>query len=226
MRKLHVIGLLLGTFVITAGAAAAQPAPKDLLTSVEVRQLVSRGEPADHARLVRHFAALEARYAADVKRHEEMARSFAGQPRGQSSTSLEGHCRALAKSNTDMATVARELAGYHEKVAAGTPATQPADTKGLESGKGAPEPNAQELDAFLQKASAANDHKALADYFDTLRKRYEADAATHKAMAAAYLGTRLAPAAAHCDRLIALARGAAKEAREAAAMHRSLVGKQ
>jgi hypothetical protein len=225
MRKLHVLAFLFGT-LIAPRLGAAQPAPNGLLTSVEVRQLVSRGEPADHARLVRHFALLEARYAADAKRHEDMARRFAGQPRGQNSATLEGHCRTLAKDNGEMATVARELASYHEKAAAGAPAAPPADPKGLQSGKGAPDPNAQELDAFLQKATAANDHTALADYFDTLRKQYETDAGTHKAMAAALLGTRLAPAAAHCDRLIALAGSAAKEARDASAMHRALVGKQ
>jgi hypothetical protein len=41
-------------------------------------------------------------------------------------------------------------------------------------------------------------------------------------MAAAYLGTRLAPAAVHCDRLVTLARDAAKEAETAAAMHKEL----
>ena len=56
MRKLYVIALLFGTFVITGRVGAAQPAPTDRLTSVEVRQLVSRGEPADHARLARQLA--------------------------------------------------------------------------------------------------------------------------------------------------------------------------
>jgi hypothetical protein len=38
-------------------------------------------------------------------------------------------------------------------------------------------------------------------------------------MAAAYRGTRSAPAAVHCDRLVQLARNAASEARAAADQH-------
>ena len=44
------------------------------------------------------------------------------------------------------------------------------------------------------------------------------------AMAAAYRGTRIAHAAVHCDRLIELSRDSAKEATEAAAMHKQLAG--
>ena len=43
-------------------------------------------------------------------------------------------------------------------------------------------------------------------------------------MASAYRGTRLAPAAVHCDRLVTLAREAAKEARTAAAQERIIEG--
>jgi hypothetical protein len=39
-----------------------------------------------------------------------------------------------------------------------------------------------------------------------------------------YRGTRIAQAAAHCDRLVTLSREEAKEATEAAAMHKQLAG--
>jgi hypothetical protein len=226
MRTVHFrsVSIVALAVVALAGSVAAQEKPSGLLNTLEVRQLVKRAEPGDNARLAVHFTALAERYAADARRHETMARSLEGHARGQTSTALEGHCRALAKNNTEMATIAHELASYHDKMAAGAPATPPADAKGLEAGKGAPKPTDQELAAFLEKASANADHKAMADYFDTLRKRYEADATTHASMAAAYRGTRIAPAAVNCERLIALARGAAKEAREAAEMHQQLAG--
>ncbi len=41
-------------------------------------------------------------------------------------------------------------------------------------------------------------------------------------MANAYRGTRIAQAAVHCDRLVTLSRDEAKEATEAAAMHKQL----
>ena len=43
-------------------------------------------------------------------------------------------------------------------------------------------------------------------------------------MAQAYRRTRIAQAAVHCDRLVALSRDSAKEATEAAAMHKELAG--
>lgn len=57
-----------------------------------------------------------------------------------------------------------------------------------------------------------------------LAEQYAAEAKRHSAMAQAYRGTRMSQAAAHCDRLAALSRDEAKEATEAAAMHKQLAG--
>ena len=72
------------------------------------------------------------------------------------------------------------------------------------------------------KASTPADHRALEEYFLTLAKRYTADANEHVAMANTYRGTRIAQAAVHCDRLVKLSKDEAKEATEAAAMHKQL----
>jgi hypothetical protein len=72
------------------------------------------------------------------------------------------------------------------------------------------------------KASTPADHRALEEYFLTLAKRYAAEANEHITMANTYRGTRLAQAAVHCDRLVKLSRDEAKEATEAAAMHKQL----
>ena len=50
------------------------------------------------------------------------------------------------------------------------------------------------------------------------------DGQEHVAMAGAYRGTRLAGAAAHCDSLVRLSKAAAKEATDAASMHKQLAG--
>jgi len=75
-----------------------------------------------------------------------------------------------------------------------------------------------------EQANAPADHHALQEYFLALAKRYAAEANDHVAMAQAYRGTRISQAAVHCDRLAALSRDEAKEATEAAAMHKQLGG--
>ena len=71
------------------------------------------------------------------------------------------------------------------------------------------------------KARTPADHLALEEYFLTLAKRYTADANEHAAVAQSYRGTKIAQAAAHSDRLVALSRDSAKEATAAAAMHKA-----
>jgi len=49
------------------GDAAAQTTSSAVLNSLEVRELIRRAEPADHARLEVHFAVLAEQYAAEAK---------------------------------------------------------------------------------------------------------------------------------------------------------------
>lgn len=63
------------------------------------------------------------------------------------------------------------------------------------------------------------EHRALEEYFLTLAKKYDAEAAEHTTTTNTYRGTKIAV---HCDRLVSLAREEAKEA-TAAAMHKQLV---
>jgi hypothetical protein len=200
-----------------ATTALAQPPVTAVLTDLEVRQLVARSEPADQARLAAHFSVLADRYAAEAKRHASMALGAAAQSGRQ--PGLVVHCKQLASLDTDLASTARELATYHEKASQGTQSAAPADPGKLTAGVGARKADDAELTAFAEKAAAANDHKALADYFSTLARRYTDEARSHTSMAAAYRGTRSAPAAVHCDRLVRLAQDAAKEARTAADAH-------
>lgn len=217
--SLAVLALLL-----LAGNALAQEKSPALLNTVEVQQLVKRAEPADQARLAAHLTALADRYAAEARRHTSMSKSFAGNPSRSLGTGMSAHCTHLAELNTQSATELRDLATYHQKLASGAAATPPSAGARFEGGAGAPVPTDQELSAMAVKASTPAEHRALEEYFLTLAKRYTADANEHTAMANTYRGSRISQAAAHCDRLVTLSRDEAKEATDAAAMHKQLAG--
>jgi hypothetical protein len=226
MRTIHVRSLLTAALAILAfaGSATAQEKSPALLNTLEVQQLVKRAEPGDNARLAAHFTALAERYTADAKRHTEMSQSFIGNPSRSLGTGMSAHCKELAALNTQAATTVSELATYHQKLASGAAATAPTAGAPFERGAGAPKPTDQELKALAAKAGTPAEHRALEEYFLTLAKRYAADAKEHAAMASTYRGTRIAQAAVHCDRLVSLSQAEAKEATEAAAMHKQLAG--
>jgi hypothetical protein len=223
MRTVHFHSFVIAAVVLTAaGTVAAQEKPNGLLNNLEVRQLVARAEPADNARLAVHFSALADRYTAEAKRHVSMSQSFVGNPSRNLGSGMSIHCKRLADLNTQSATTVRELAAYHNKVAAGTPATPPRDGARFQGGAGAPERSEKELNALAAKAGTPAEHTALEEYFLTVAKRYTAAADEHVALAQAYRGTRIAQAAVIQDRLAGLARDSAKEATTAADMHKQL----
>jgi hypothetical protein len=135
---------------------------------------------------------------------------------------MSAHCKRLADLNTEEATTVRELVAYHEKLAAGAPATPPRDGARFQGGAGAREPNEQELSALAAKAGTPAEHKALEEYFLTLAKRYATAADEHVTLSATYRGTKIAQVAAIHDHLARLARESAKEATAAAEMHKQL----
>jgi hypothetical protein len=211
--------------IMFAASAAAQITSLAVLNSLEVRELIKRAEPADHARLEVHFAVLAEQYAADARRHSAMAQAFIASPiRRKAANTAADHCKRLEQLNLQSAGTLRKLAAYHEGQGAGKATTKPRGAERFEGGAGAPTPTTEELTALAAKASSRADHNALQEYFLTLAKRYTADANDHTAMAQAYRGTRITQAAAHCDRLVALSRDEAKEATAAAAMHKQLAG--
>ena len=226
MRTIHVRSVALAALASVAltGSAAGQDRSSGLLNAVEVRQLVDRGEPGDHARLSAHFAALAERYSAEAKRHTSMAQGFGGNPSRSLGTGMSAHCKRLADLNTQSATTVRELAVYHEKAAGGIPGPPPRGGARFEGGAGVSEPTEQELNALAAKARTPAEHRELEEYFLTRAKRYTAEAEVHVTLAQAYRGTRIAQAAVHHDRLVTLSRDAAKEANAAAAMHGQLAG--
>ena len=215
--------LAIGTLatVLVAGNVLSQIA-SPVLNTLDVQKLVASGEPADNAKLSAHFAALSDRYAAEATRHEAMATTLMGNPNRNTGGGMSVHCRKLAELNSQSAATLRELATHHQKLAGGAPSAPPRDGARFQGGAGASQPTDQELNAWAAKANTPADHRALAEYFQTLAKRYTADATAHVAIAQSYRGTRIAQAADHCDRIAGNARESAKEATAAAAMHEQL----
>jgi hypothetical protein len=224
MKPVHfrLFALAAAALVSVSGIAVAQEKPSGLLNTLEVRELASRAEPADNARLALHFRAVADRYAAEAKRHTAMAQSFVGNPNRNLGSGMSVHCKQLATLNTQGATALRELAEYHQKLAAGTPATPPRDAARFQAGTGAPEPTDRELSALAEKASTPGDHRRLEEYFLALAKRYTAEANDHVALAQTYRGTRIAQAAVIHDRLAGFARESAKEASASADVHKGI----
>jgi hypothetical protein len=220
-RVLATGAVILLTF--TTGAAAQAPSTA-ILNKLEVHKLVTSAQPGDNAKLSMHFTALAERYEGEAKEHMAMSQASVGNPSRQLATGMSAHCKRLADLNTQSAATLRELAAHHKKLAAGALSIAPHDSAGFQGGAGAPPPTKQDLNALAAKANTAADHRALEEYFLTAAKRYTTDADEHVAMAQAYRGTKIAPAAAHCDRMVMLSRDAAKEANAAATMHKDLAG--
>src|SRR6188508_2315530 len=155
MRTIQIRSLSLAAFAFLAfaGNAAAQDKSPALLNSLEVQQLVKRSEPGDNARLAAHFTALADSYVAEAKRHTSMAQGFVGNPSRNLGTGMSAHCKQLADLNAQSATELRDLANYHQKLAAGAAAAVATTGTRFEGGTGARTPTVQELNALAGRAS-------------------------------------------------------------------------
>jgi hypothetical protein len=212
-------------FVATgAGAALAQGTSSPILNTIEVRQLVASSVPADQAKLAAHFTALADRHDADARRHRAMGQAYVPGPRGQG-LEMRTHCRRLAELGAQAAVTLRALATHHASLAGGAASSAPVAGIKYQAGADAREPSEADLTALAGRASTTAEHTILRDYFLAFARRYDEEADGHAGMATLYRTTsRLAPVAAHCDRLVTELRGIAAEARSAAAMHRLLAG--
>ena len=217
---------ILALAAVAAAGAAQQPGTPDLLTAAQVRELAAKASmPAEHAQLRNHFTALAERYEADAKRHAAMAK-LPGNPNRPSGSGYAMHWTRLRESVGAMAKSARELATFHGKLAAGAPATRPADPSHLEHGTGAPTVMSDaQLQQLVTNARTPADHGRLVEYFTSLVTAYSQDADSHAAMATGYRGnprSAMISAVDHCDRLALQAKNAATEAKALAAEHQAL----
>jgi hypothetical protein len=217
----------LAALVLVAAAPVAALAQEDgstILDAVKVRQLVASPAPADQSALAAHFGALAERFDADARRHEAMAAAVPGGPRSPNAE-MRPHCQRLARLGREAAGTLRALAAHHASLAGGIPSTPPPAGRTYQAGAAARQPTDADLSALAGRASSPADHRTLEDYFRTFAARYRDQADAHVAMAALYRTTsRLAPVAAHCDRLVTQLRAVQHEAQAAAAMHGALAG--
>jgi hypothetical protein len=208
-----------------ASNLSAQNTPSAVMNEAEVRQLLVRGAPADHARLSTHFTAMAQRYTTDATRHEAMGQAFSGNTKlAHMAASQREHCRQLSTRNLESAATLRELAAHHTKLAAGTASDPPKGSERLESSPGARVPTDAELTRLAATAESAADHRALDGYFTLLAARYDQEAKESAAYANAWRGMTRNPSAAalaaNWDRLARQQQESATEARAAAAMHK------
>jgi hypothetical protein len=226
MKKLFVWVISVAVLGAAFAASAAVPATS-ILNTVELKKAIASGSPADQSRLSAHFAALAEEYTADANRHSVMATAYVGNRNSGMATTMGSHCKQLSDLATKSAATLHELAGYYEHQAAGAPATSlPANAAAFHAGKGAPAPTHSDLTALAARATTTADHRALEEYFSTESKRFAAAADSdvmlaRMARAATTRHTGSDPGVSF-DRLAALERDAAKEARAAAVMHKDL----
>lgn len=222
-NAVYTLGLAVLVALGLNSGLLAQPKPAAPLSAADVQQLITRGQPADHARLSAHFTALADRYSAEAKRHASMQPAFAGNAKlAHMAASQAAHCKQLAARNQESAGVLRELAAHHSKESSGAASTLPA---GSERFQGAVKvPADAELTKLAASAGTAADHSALSGYFSTLAAQYEQDARNSAAFAASWRGMTKNPSApalaAKWERLAKQQNESAAEAKAAAAMHK------
>jgi hypothetical protein len=211
--------------VVMATGVAAQDRTA-VLTSIEVKELVARAQPDDHARLRDHFGALADTYAVDAQRHKGMAQVLTGNPNHPPAVSPGVRHMRLADAAIQSATTLRELSAHHGRLAADQTSQAPANSARFENGEGAPAPTDAQLRELSAGARTATDHRILEEYFSGLAEKYSKDARRHDAMARGYRGHAddrsgsFAALAVHCDGLAKSSRASANAALAAAAEHR------
>ena len=224
MKALSRVAVAAVAVVATVALAAAQ-APSGVLNKLEVQKLVAAETPDASVALAGHFTALADRYTADAAKHKAMGQAYKANANRSAATSAADHCVRLATLATESATAARELVKYHRDLAGGKAAVVPKGAAALQAGKGAPEPTTEQLHHLAMVARTRADHLSLVEYFLTVAKKNTAEAEDYVVMAKAYrAGVRRGgyDPAVGFDRLARLARDAAKEAAEAAALHKQL----
>lgn len=219
---LRHVALVSTAVIALSGGVAAQENVSPTLSNREVQELITRGTPADHARLAQHFSAVADRYAADAQRHAAMQPAFKNNPKlAHMVPSQIEHCRQLALRNEESASLLRELAAHHRKQTEGVASVPPRGSERFEGTT--PTPSDAELTRLAATAATPADHQSLARYFTTIADRYAKDAADSAAYASTWQRLTRNPSsgalAERWNRLAQQQTDASREARAAATLH-------
>jgi hypothetical protein len=218
------------TLLVTIPRIEAQERPDDSrampVTTIDVQQLVDRGQPADHLRLRDHFFGLSERYRTEAERDLAASRTFAFHARvlpGNPAEVWAKRSRVAAGS----AAITVRLATHHARLALGLPSQPPIGAGPFERGAGAPEPSASHLRQLSVQARTGAEHRLLADYLYDSAMRYNRRARDYTAQALAYRGsasrrTGSGDPAIYCDREARRARERAIDAAGLAHTHAKL----
>lgn len=113
--KYGVLSALMSVAFIAPNVTLAQKDDTDL----EHVLVEMANTPAEHQALFQHYTALAAEARDDVRRHEELAKTYAA---GRSaSPQMSNHCKRLAQSYGEIAAEYDELAKHHQQQAGGAP---------------------------------------------------------------------------------------------------------
>jgi len=206
------------------GTAIAQTAP-GLLNKLEVQRLAAAHTPAAHASLAKHFVALTETYKAEAARYRALATGFTGNPNHGSGIDPGARRARQADAAAELALNARAMAAYHQLLSVGSAATAPRVAVTFDSGFGAPAPTPAQLSQLAKSARTSTDQRVLEEYFLNVARAETATADAHAVMgqmqrAGATRG--LNDPAAHCERMVKLARAASTQATANAELHRQL----
>jgi hypothetical protein len=224
MTFLSRILITAAAVVAVTGSASAQTAP-GLLNKLEVQRLVAANTPASHASLAKHFVALTETYKADAARYRALPTGFVGNPNHTSGIDSGARRARQADAAAELALNARAMAAYHQLLSLGSTARPPRVAVTFDSGFGAPAPTPAQLSQLEKSARTPTDQRVLEEYFLNAARAETARADAHAVMgqmqrAGATRG--LNDPAAHCDRMVKLARAASTQATANAELHRQL----
>jgi len=225
MRTILSRTMLAGLALVALTTAAAAQDRSRLLTSIEVKELVTSSRPADHARLRDHFAALADKYTNDAVRYRNVAFVMTGNPNHPPAVPPGARWSRAAGQATESASVARELSAHHGRLADGRSSQAPSGASGFEAGEGAPAPSEAQLNELAASARTPVQHRSLAEYYSTLAES-QAGAAKRYAMLAQTYRAQVRKGAGdpglHFDRLAEQARESSNQARAEATKHAQL----
>ena len=125
----------------------------------------------------------------------------------------------------ELALNARAMTAYHQLLSVGSTARPPRVAVTFDSGLGAPAPTPAQLSQLAKSARTPTDQRVLEEYFLNVARAETAKADAHAVMGQMQRtgATRgLNDPAAHCDRMVKLARAASTKATADAELHRQL----